>query len=281
MGHAQCGGVRALVYGAPPQARDFVASWVEIGKPALADGGERRASREVEAARRAAVDAESDDIPVDRRGGRGGALVGAGVHVRYSHRRTGAGDAGGGRAGRIEPRRRNRAHERESQSSKPDPPDGARAAGRRPHRHGRASSGRTRCRQAPLAFRAGARRHGGAVPLRRRGDGRPLPARGGGPARAACARASRARARAATTRPRSLEIAADGDEPIEAGRPDPHQEPVAASDSCVDRRRAGEDRWRWARRTRGQSRVRRHRAVRAASSRAAASRRSTAARCCG
>ena len=34
LGHGQCGGVRALVYGAPPQARDFVASWVEIGKPA-------------------------------------------------------------------------------------------------------------------------------------------------------------------------------------------------------------------------------------------------------
>ena len=39
MGHAQCGGVRALVYGAPPQARDFVASWVEIGKPALEASG--------------------------------------------------------------------------------------------------------------------------------------------------------------------------------------------------------------------------------------------------
>jgi carbonic anhydrase len=40
MGHAQCGGVRALVYGPPPQARDFVASWVEIGKPALPAEGE-------------------------------------------------------------------------------------------------------------------------------------------------------------------------------------------------------------------------------------------------
>ena len=39
MGHAQCGGVRALVYGPPPQARDFVASWVEIGKPALPESG--------------------------------------------------------------------------------------------------------------------------------------------------------------------------------------------------------------------------------------------------
>ena len=36
LGHAQCGGVRAMAYGAPPQARDFVAAWTDIGKPALA-----------------------------------------------------------------------------------------------------------------------------------------------------------------------------------------------------------------------------------------------------
>ena len=40
LGHAQCGGVRALAYGPPPQARDFVAAWVDIGKPALASVGE-------------------------------------------------------------------------------------------------------------------------------------------------------------------------------------------------------------------------------------------------
>ena len=40
LGHGQCGGVRAMAYGPPPQARDFVASWVEIGKPALAAAGE-------------------------------------------------------------------------------------------------------------------------------------------------------------------------------------------------------------------------------------------------
>jgi len=39
LGHGQCGGVRAMAYGAPPQARDFIASWVEIGKPALAAAG--------------------------------------------------------------------------------------------------------------------------------------------------------------------------------------------------------------------------------------------------
>ena len=35
-GHGQCGGVRAMAYGAPPEAPDFVASWVEVARPALA-----------------------------------------------------------------------------------------------------------------------------------------------------------------------------------------------------------------------------------------------------
>ncbi len=35
LGHAQCGGVRAMVEGAPPQAREFVASWVEMARPAF------------------------------------------------------------------------------------------------------------------------------------------------------------------------------------------------------------------------------------------------------
>jgi carbonic anhydrase len=40
LGHGQCGGVKAMAYGAPPQAGDFIASWVEIGKPALLAAGE-------------------------------------------------------------------------------------------------------------------------------------------------------------------------------------------------------------------------------------------------
>ena len=39
LGHGQCGGVRAMAYGPPPQARDFIASWVEIGEPALVAAG--------------------------------------------------------------------------------------------------------------------------------------------------------------------------------------------------------------------------------------------------
>jgi carbonic anhydrase len=45
MGHGQCGGVKAMVYGPPPQAQDFIASWVEIGKPALAAAGEEPEGR--------------------------------------------------------------------------------------------------------------------------------------------------------------------------------------------------------------------------------------------
>ncbi len=35
LGHAQCGGVQAMVEGAPEQARDFVADWIKIAEPAL------------------------------------------------------------------------------------------------------------------------------------------------------------------------------------------------------------------------------------------------------
>jgi carbonic anhydrase len=35
LGHAQCGGVRAMVEGAPLEARDFVQPWVSMARPAL------------------------------------------------------------------------------------------------------------------------------------------------------------------------------------------------------------------------------------------------------
>nr|WP_255683954.1 MULTISPECIES: carbonic anhydrase [unclassified Xanthobacter] len=34
MGHAQCGGVHALLEGAPPEAQDFVTEWMKIAEPA-------------------------------------------------------------------------------------------------------------------------------------------------------------------------------------------------------------------------------------------------------
>lgn len=35
LGHAQCGGVKAMVNGAPRQAPDFVAHWMELAEPVL------------------------------------------------------------------------------------------------------------------------------------------------------------------------------------------------------------------------------------------------------
>ncbi len=32
LGHGQCGGARAMVYGPPPQAQDFIATWVELAQ---------------------------------------------------------------------------------------------------------------------------------------------------------------------------------------------------------------------------------------------------------
>jgi len=45
LGHGQCGGVKAMAFGPPPQARDFIASWVEIGKPAVLAAGDKPEGR--------------------------------------------------------------------------------------------------------------------------------------------------------------------------------------------------------------------------------------------
>ncbi len=41
LGHAQCGGVQALVRGAPAEAQDFVAPWMAAAAAVLRDGAER------------------------------------------------------------------------------------------------------------------------------------------------------------------------------------------------------------------------------------------------
>ncbi|HWL04939.1 MAG TPA: carbonic anhydrase [Xanthobacteraceae bacterium] len=56
LGHAQCGGVRAMVEGVPPEAQDFVGPWLEIARPALngpgpAQGANRLAHYETEVVR--------------------------------------------------------------------------------------------------------------------------------------------------------------------------------------------------------------------------------------
>ncbi len=45
VGHGQCGGVRAMLYGPPPQAQDFIASWVELGRAAVEAAGESETGR--------------------------------------------------------------------------------------------------------------------------------------------------------------------------------------------------------------------------------------------
>jgi carbonic anhydrase len=47
LGHAQCGGVKAMVEGAPKEARDFVQSWMEIARPALRPLPEGVASQDI------------------------------------------------------------------------------------------------------------------------------------------------------------------------------------------------------------------------------------------
>jgi carbonic anhydrase len=37
LGHAQCGGIRAMVEGAPREARDFLEPWMRIAAPVLSD----------------------------------------------------------------------------------------------------------------------------------------------------------------------------------------------------------------------------------------------------
>jgi carbonic anhydrase len=46
LGHAQCGGVRAMVEGAPPEAADFVAPWMQAASAGLPAATSATASRE-------------------------------------------------------------------------------------------------------------------------------------------------------------------------------------------------------------------------------------------
>ena len=55
MGHAGCGGVNAMLNGAPDSCRDFVAPWVEQGEPVVRHVAETVAPAEVESAAEEAV----------------------------------------------------------------------------------------------------------------------------------------------------------------------------------------------------------------------------------
>jgi carbonic anhydrase len=47
LGHVLCGGVRALVEGAPAEAGDFVETWMKIAKPVLRDSAARASGAEL------------------------------------------------------------------------------------------------------------------------------------------------------------------------------------------------------------------------------------------
>ena len=105
LGHGQCGGIKAMAYGAPPQARDFIASWVAIGKPAVAAAGEGAAgtARANRGRGGAPVARQPHDLPLDRGGGRRRPARAAGLLVRRPHRRAGERRAGRARRRSSEP----------------------------------------------------------------------------------------------------------------------------------------------------------------------------------
>ncbi len=55
MGHASCGGVGAMLHGAPDNCRDFVAPWVEQGTPVVRHVAETVAPEQVQSAAEEAV----------------------------------------------------------------------------------------------------------------------------------------------------------------------------------------------------------------------------------
>ncbi len=77
MGHALCGGIHALLDGAPPEAQDFVAGWMGIAQRARAVAlrcdtpEEQQEAGEHEAVRISL--ANLHDLPLGGGGGRGGA----------------------------------------------------------------------------------------------------------------------------------------------------------------------------------------------------------------
>ena len=90
LGHGQCGGVKAMAYGPPPQARDFIATWVELGKPALVAAGEEPEGRleriEAEVVRLSLANLMT--FPWIAEAVAAHRLVAAGLLVRRAHRRA-------------------------------------------------------------------------------------------------------------------------------------------------------------------------------------------------
>ena len=106
LGHGQCGGVKAMAYGPPPQAQDFIASWVEIGKPALLAAGEKPEGRleriEAEVVRLSLANLMTFPWIAEAVGAR--SACSAGLLVRRPHRRAGERRGGAGSSRWIERR---------------------------------------------------------------------------------------------------------------------------------------------------------------------------------
>ena len=72
LGHGQCGGVKAMAFGPPPQAQDFLASWVEYRQPGAGRRGRQAggAARTDRGGDGAPLPRQSPDVSLDCRGGR-------------------------------------------------------------------------------------------------------------------------------------------------------------------------------------------------------------------
>ncbi len=103
LGHGQCGGVKAMAYGPPPQAQDFIASWVEIGKPAVQAAGDNPEGRleriEAEVVRHSLANLMTFPWIADVVAAKPASA--AGLLVRCPHRRPGERRAGRARAGGL------------------------------------------------------------------------------------------------------------------------------------------------------------------------------------
>lgn len=62
LGHAQCGGIQALLEGAPEKAQDFVEAWMSIAAPALERGAEDGAPPDQEACEMEVVRLSVDNL---------------------------------------------------------------------------------------------------------------------------------------------------------------------------------------------------------------------------
>jgi carbonic anhydrase len=84
MGHGLCGGVRALLEGAPAEASDFIVPWIRLATPAKERARARTAL--LRAGNDPAVIGKSGNVPLDRITSRSWIVTTVGRAFRYSFR---------------------------------------------------------------------------------------------------------------------------------------------------------------------------------------------------